>query len=82
MRIHLTARHCELDPEDRLVTEQRLEKLSRFVHDIQEIHVTLSQEKYRYLAEIALRVRGQEMTSSEEADQARVAAHPYAERLI
>jgi len=43
MRIHVTARHCELDPEDRLLAEQRIEKLSRFVRDIQEAHVTVSQ---------------------------------------
>src|SRR5207249_6107589 len=54
MRIHWTMRHCELDPEDRLLAEQRLEKLSRFARDIQEAHVIVSQEKYRYLAEIAL----------------------------
>jgi ribosomal subunit interface protein len=81
MRIHLTARHCELDPEDRLLAEQRVEKLARFVHDIQEAHVTVSQEKYRYLVEIALRVRGREMTSSEEADSARVALERAADRL-
>jgi ribosomal subunit interface protein len=81
MRIHLTARHCELDPEDRLLAEQRIEKLARFVHDIQEAHMTVSQEKYRYHVEIALRVRGREMTSQEEADSARVAIERAADRL-
>jgi ribosomal subunit interface protein len=81
MRIHLTARHCDLDPEDRLLAEQRVEKLSRFVRDIQEAHITVSQEKYRYLAEIALKVRGREMASREEADQARVAIERAADRL-
>jgi ribosomal subunit interface protein len=81
MRIHVTARHFELDPEDRLLAEQRIEKLSRFVRDIQEAHVTLSQEKYRYLVEIALRVRGREMTSREEADAARIGIERAADRL-
>jgi ribosomal subunit interface protein len=81
MRIHVTARHCELDPEDRLLAEQRIEKLSRFVRDIQEAHVTVSQEKHRYLVEISLRVRGREMTSHEEADAARTAIERAADRL-
>ena len=81
MRIHWTMRHCELDPEDRLLAEQRLEKLSRFARDIQEAHVIVSQEKYRYLAEIALRLRGREVTSREEADGARTALELVADRI-
>ena len=81
MRIHLTVRHGELDPEDRMFAEQRLEKMSRFARDIQEAHVTVSQEKFRFVAEIALRVRGRELTSREEADVARVALERAADRV-
>jgi ribosomal subunit interface protein len=81
MRLHVTARHCELDPEDRLLAEQRLEKLSRFVHDIQEAHLIVTQEKYRYHVEVALRLRGREITSREEADGARTGIERAADRL-
>ena len=81
MRIHVTARHFELDPEDRLFTEQRLEKLSRYARDIQEAHVTVSQEKYRFHAEIVLRVPGREAASREEADSARVALELATDRV-
>jgi ribosomal subunit interface protein len=81
MRILVTARHCDLDPEDRLVAEQRLEKLSRFARDLQEAHVTVSQEKFRFHVEIVLRLRGREITSREEADSARIALERAADHV-
>jgi putative sigma-54 modulation protein len=81
MRIHVTARHCELDPEDRILAEQRLSKLSRFARDIQEAHVIVTGEKYRHTAEITLRLRGQEVASREEADGPRTAIDRAADRI-
>src|SRR5262249_51731376 len=80
MRIHMTARHCEWDPEDRLLAEQRLEKLSRYAR-ILEAHVIVTQEKYRYTAEITLRLPGPDLTSREEADRARTAIERAADRI-
>ena len=80
MRIHMTARHCEWDPEDRLLAEQRLGKLSRYGR-ILEAHVIVTQEKYRYTAEITLRVPGPDLTSREEADTARTAIERAADRI-
>ena len=54
MHINTTARHCELDPEDRLHAHQRLEKLQRFARDLQEAHLVVSAEKYRHIAEITI----------------------------
>ena len=81
MRILLTARHCELDPEDRLFTEQRLEKLERFVRNIQEVHVTVTAEKYRHSAEVTLKVRGHELVGREEANGARSAVDRAIDRI-
>jgi len=81
MRIHMTARHCEFEPEDRLLVEQRLEKMGRFARDIQEAHVILTHEKYRYIGEITLRLKGHEATSREEANVARTAIELAADRL-
>src|SRR5262249_10768327 len=80
MRIHMTARHCEWDPEDRLLAEQRLEKLSRYAR-ILEAHVIVTQEKYRYTAEITLRLPGPDLTSREEADSARTAIERAADGI-
>jgi putative sigma-54 modulation protein len=81
MRIHLTVRHCELDPEDRLFTEQRLEKLARFVHDIQEAHVIVTAEKYRHTAEVTLKVRGHDIVGREQANEARTAVDHAIDRI-
>lgn len=81
MRIHVTARHCELDPEDRLFAEQRLEKLARFAQDIQEAHLTLTADDYRYVAEITLKLRGREIAGREEADRPRTAISAALDRL-
>jgi len=81
MRIHVTARHCEFDPEDRLQAEQRLEKLARFAHDIQEAHLILTAEDYRHVAEITLKLRGREIAAREEADRPRTAISAAIDRL-
>jgi len=81
MRIHTTARHCELDPEDRLFLEQRLEKLARFVRDIEEAHLIVTTEDYRHAAEITLKLKGREFVGREEATSARTAIAAAADRL-
>ncbi len=81
MRISTTVRHCELDPEDRLYMEQRLEKLSRFARDIHEAHLILSAENYRHTAEITLKLNRHEIVSREEANLARTAISTAADHL-
>lgn len=73
MRIITTARHCEIDPEDRLFAETHLEKLTRYVRDIHEVHLTLSSENYRHTAEIALKVNGRDFMGRETANTFRTA---------
>jgi putative sigma-54 modulation protein len=81
MQISTTARHCELDPEDRLFAEQRLSKLSRYVRDAREAHLTLTVEKYRHIAEITLKLKHREMVSREQSTGARMAIDLAADRL-
>ena len=81
MRISTTVRHCELDPEDRLYMEQRLEKLSRFARDIREAHLILTAENYRHTAELTLKLNRHEIVSREEANLARTAISTAADHL-
>ncbi len=81
MQINTTARHCELDPEDRLHAHQRLEKLQRYARDLHEAHLVVSAEKYRHTAEITLRLKHREMASREEATEARMAIDRAADAL-
>jgi putative sigma-54 modulation protein len=81
MNITTTARHCELPADVRRFATERLEKLSRFARDIQEVHLIVTAEKYRHLAEISLRLRGQELVGREQATEARTAIDLAADRL-
>ncbi len=73
MQIHTTARHCELDPEVRAFAQQRLEKLERFARDILEARLIVTAEGYRHNAEITLRLKGQDIVSREQSNEARAA---------
>ncbi len=84
MHITTTARHCEIDPEIRLHAEARLERLSRYFRnadDLREAHVVFDCEKYRHSAEVTLRLRHGEVVSREQADDPRAAIDLAAEHL-
>ena len=81
MQIRTTARHCEMDPEDRLFAQQRLEKLARYVRDAREAHLTLTAENYRHTAEILIKLKHREIVSREQSTQARMAIDLAADRL-
>jgi len=73
MRITTTARHCEIDPEDKLFAQTHLEKLSRYARDLHEAHLTLSCENYRHTAEIAVKLKGHDFVGRETANNVRIA---------
>jgi len=54
MQIQITMRHAELTPEIKEFVERRLAKLEKLTHKPVEVHVVLSQEKFRYVTEAAL----------------------------
>jgi putative sigma-54 modulation protein len=81
MQISTTARHCELDPELRLLARQRLEKFERFARDIQEAHLIVTAEGYRHSAEITLKLKRLEMVSREESTEPWSAIDLAADRL-
>jgi putative sigma-54 modulation protein len=81
MQIHTTARHFELDPEDRLFAEERLTKLTRFARDLQEAHLVVTAEGFRHSAEITLRLKRHDMVSREESVEARLAIDLAADHL-
>jgi putative sigma-54 modulation protein len=81
MQISTTARHCELDAQVREFAQQRLAKLERFARDIREAHLVVTAEKFRFTAEITLRIKHHEMVSREESDTSQVAIDQAAHRL-
>src|SRR5262245_9298043 len=81
MHINTTARHCELDPEDRLFAEERLGKLQRYARDLHEAHLVVTAEGYRHSAEITLRLKHHDLVSREESTEMRQAIDLAADRL-
>jgi len=54
MNIDFLARNLELDDTIRDYTDDKLEKVTKFLDDPVEIHVTLEQEKHRSIAELRI----------------------------
>lgn len=69
MNINITGRQIDITPPLRSHTENKLKKLNRFMNGITDIHVTLSVEKYRQIAEINIHSRGNTyLTAVEESN--------------
>ena len=81
MQITTTARHCELDPDLKRYAYERLERLERYARDIHEAHVVVTQEKYRFLVEVTLRVNHHELVSHEAATDPRIAVDQVVDRV-
>ena len=73
MQISTTARHCELAPELRALALDRLERCTRFAHDLHDARLIVTAEKFRHTAEVTVRLNQHEMVSREEAAEMRVA---------
>lgn len=68
MDIITTARHFDLTPGLREHAEKRLEKLQRYLGGVDDVHVILTTEKHRRIAEIALHASGTEVVGRDESD--------------
>lgn len=66
MRVEITGRHIDITPAIRDFTEEKLEKLARWIDEIVETHVVLSVEKHRHIAEIVIHGRHHTFTGTDE----------------
>ncbi len=71
MRIDFTGRQMAITPEVRQYTEKHLCKLTRLLGDRLAIHVILTAEKHRRIAEFALKLRDQVLVGVAETADAR-----------
>ena len=81
MQISTTARHCSLDPELRSFAFERLQRVSRFARDIQEVHLIVTGEKFRHVAEIKLRLNHHEMVCREESTEIKSSIEGVIDRI-
>lgn len=78
---NITARHFELAQDDRDFAQLRLEKFARFASDIHEVHLVVTAENYRYVAEVTLHLKQRELAVREEATDPRLAIDRVADRV-
>jgi putative sigma-54 modulation protein len=81
MRIDFTGRQMEVSPELRLYTEERLRKLARLLRDHFDVHVILTAEKHRRIAEITVKFRDHTLVGVEQTDDARRAINGALDKL-
>lgn len=81
MQITITARHFELADAHKQHAEQEIKRLGRYSDHIISADLTLTLEKYRYLAELNIQVYGTVLTSKEEAVEVYAAIDKVAEKM-
>jgi putative sigma-54 modulation protein len=65
--IEFTGRQTEVGPEIRTMVERRVKKLAKLLPHISRVHVILSSDKHRQLAELSVHSRNLTLTASEES---------------
>jgi len=71
MQIDFTGRQLEITPELRQYTQERLRKLTRIVRDGYDVHVILTAERHRRIAEVTLKFRDRALVAVHETNDAR-----------
>jgi putative sigma-54 modulation protein len=66
MKVHFTGRHVEVTQALKTLAQERLDKMATFLDDIIDVHVILSVEKHRHLAEVNLKTRSHGFVASTE----------------
>lgn len=68
MKVNFTGRHVEVSEALRAFAEERFLKMTPYLDDIIDVHVTLSVEKHRHMAEVSVKTRGGDFIASTETD--------------
>jgi len=69
MKVLFTGRHVEVSDALKILGNERTQKLGHFLDDIMDVHIVLTVEKHRHLAEVTLKTRhGSFVASAETAD--------------
>jgi putative sigma-54 modulation protein len=67
VKIQITGRHIEVPESLKSFVNSRIPKLEKYIDGITDVHVKLSAEKYRQIAEINVHSRGKLYLSAREA---------------
>lgn len=67
MQIEYTGRHVQITQAIHKLSEEGLERVQKILGRVTGAHVVLSSEKYRYTAEITIKIRGAKLVSIAES---------------
>ncbi|MBI1940645.1 MAG: ribosome-associated translation inhibitor RaiA [Acidobacteria bacterium] len=81
MQIEYTGRQMEITPGLRRYTEERLRKLTRLLRDRYGIHIILTAEKHRRMAEITLTFRNHTLVGIQETTDPRTSINGALDKL-
>ena len=81
MKTEFTGRHFNVSDRIRQYTEEKLEKITRFLDEPVDIHVILEIEKHRQIAELHVSHRHGALQATEESEHMRDAIHDAIEKL-
>ena len=81
MRIDFTGRQMEVGSDLRQYTEERLRKITRLLGDRFDLHVILTAEKHRRIAEITLKLRDHVLVGVQETGDARSSVNGAMDKL-
>jgi putative sigma-54 modulation protein len=83
VKIQITGRHIEVPDSLKAYVGSRVEKLEKYIDGITDVHVTLSAEKYRHIAEINVHSRGKLYLSAKEASaDLKTSVHQSLEKIV
>ena len=68
MKVEFTGRQTEVTPKVRGLAERKLKKLARVLPGITHVHVVLSSDKHRRIAEVTVQSRHLTLTAAEQTD--------------
>jgi len=81
MHIDFTGRQVEISPDLRRYTEERLRKIVRLLGEQFGLHVILTAEKHRRIAELTLKFRHHTVVGIEETSDLRTSVNGAVEKL-
>lgn len=81
MQLSVKGRNLEITPAIRTYAEEKLSRLTRYLENIVTMHVVLSVNKHRQIAEVTLRVRDLTIRAEVESDDLYSSIDLVAEKL-
>ena len=81
MNVEFTGRQMEITNDLRQYTQERLRKITRLLGDAYEMHVIMTADKHRRVAEVTLKFRGHTFVGVEESGDPRISLNGAMDKL-